>query len=93
VFQLSPKSCTNSWSDSGDRELDSGDRVLFIPELPSLTGLTGAAHRYDRCISSVGFASSECLGEFIFVPCCCCFEFGLVWSSVGLFCGFGVFLA
>jgi hypothetical protein len=25
------------------------------------------------------------LGEFAIVPCCCCFEFGSVWSSVVLF--------
>jgi hypothetical protein len=51
-------------------------RVLFIPERPSLTGLTGAAHRSDRCRGSVGFASGEHVGEFAVVPCCCCFEFG-----------------
>jgi hypothetical protein len=62
-------------------------RVLFIPERPSLTDLIGAAHRSDRCRDSMGFASRERLGEFIVVPCCCCFEFGLVWSSVGLFGG------
>jgi hypothetical protein len=65
-------------------------RVLFIPERPSLTDLTGAAHRSDRCRGSVGFASSEHLGEFIVVSCCCCFVFGSVWSSVGLFGAFGI---
>jgi hypothetical protein len=64
--------------------------VLFILERPSLTGLTGAAQRSDRCSGSVGFASGERLGEFVVVPCCCCFEFGSIWSSVGLFGGFGV---
>jgi hypothetical protein len=65
-------------------------RILFIPERPSLTDLTGAAHRPDRCRRSVGFASGECLGEFVVVLCSYCFEFGSVWSSVGLFGGFGV---
>jgi hypothetical protein len=62
-------------------------RVLFIPERPSLTG---AAHRSDRCRGSVGFASSEYLGESVVGPFCYYFEFGLVWSSIGLFGGFGV---
>jgi hypothetical protein len=38
----------------------------------------------------VGFTSGERLGEFVVVPCCCGFEFGSVWSSVGLFGGFEV---
>jgi hypothetical protein len=38
----------------------------------------------------VGFTSGECLGEFVVVMCCGCFEFGSVWSSAGLFGGFGV---
>jgi hypothetical protein len=46
VFLLSPKSCTDLWIDSGDRELDLEELTRgFIPERPSLTGLTGAAHR------------------------------------------------
>jgi hypothetical protein len=62
-------------------------RVLFIPERPSLTGLTGAAHRSDRCRGSVGFALGERLGVFPVVPSSCCFEFGQFWSSIG---GFGI---
>jgi hypothetical protein len=50
--------------------------VLLVP----LTDLTGA----------VEFCSGERLGEFTIVLCCCCFEFGSVWSSVGLFGRFGV---
>jgi hypothetical protein len=54
VFQLSPKSCANPWSDLGDRELDLGELTrgccssraaqvaLVCPVL--LTGLTGANH-------------------------------------------------
>jgi hypothetical protein len=45
VFLLSPKSCANSWSNSGDRELDLGELtrgLLFIPSCPGLTGLIGA---------------------------------------------------
>jgi hypothetical protein len=50
------------------------------------------SHRSDQCLSPVwpvqtpvGFSSSERLGEFAVVPCCCCFDFGSVWSSVGMF--------
>jgi hypothetical protein len=50
------------------------------------------SHQSDRCLppvwpgqTPVGFCSGECLGEFVVVPCCCCFEFGTFWSSVGLF--------
>jgi hypothetical protein len=64
--------------------------VLFIPERPSLIGLTGAAHRSDRCRGSVDFALGECLAEFVVVLCCYCFAFGSVWSSVGMFSGVGV---
>jgi hypothetical protein len=92
VFLLSPKSCINPWSDSGDRELDFWKltRGFVHPERPSLTGLTSATHRSDRCKGLIGFASGECLGEFSVVMCCCCFEFGSIWSSVGLFGGFGI---
>jgi hypothetical protein len=38
----------------------------------------------------VGFALGEHLAELPIVSCCCCFEFGLFWSSVGLFGGFGI---
>jgi hypothetical protein len=41
-------------------------RVLFIPSCPGHTGLTSALDRSDRCVSLVGFASSECLSV-----CCC----------------------
>jgi hypothetical protein len=64
--------------------------VLFIPEWPSLTGLTGATHQSYRCRVSVGFASGERLGVFPIVFSCCCFEFGRFWSSVGLFGGFEI---
>jgi hypothetical protein len=50
------------------------------------------SHRSDRFLSPVRpvrtpveFCSGEHLGEFAVVPCCCCFRFGSVWSSVGLF--------
>jgi hypothetical protein len=39
----------------------------------------------------VGFCSGERLGVFVVVPCHCCFEFGLVWWSVGLFGALGDF--
>jgi hypothetical protein len=55
------------------------------PESPSHNSLTGASHRSDRCRPRLGFCSGEHLGVFAVVPYCCCFEFGSVWSSVGLF--------
>jgi hypothetical protein len=60
------------------------------PENPGHTGLTGASHRSDRCRSQLGFCSGERLGEFAIASCCWGFEFGSVWSSVGLFGRFGV---
>jgi hypothetical protein len=59
--------------------------VLFTPSCPGYTGLTGALDRSDQCESLVAFASGERLGVFVVVPCCCCFEFGSVWSLIGLF--------
>jgi hypothetical protein len=64
--------------------------VLFIPSCPGYTGLTGALDRSDRCESLVGFASGERLGVFAVVLCCRCFEFGSVWSSVGLIGALGL---
>jgi hypothetical protein len=55
-----------------------------------LTGLTGASHWSDRCRLLVEFCSGERLGELPIVSCFCYFEFGLFWSSVGLFGGFGI---
>jgi hypothetical protein len=69
------KSCIDPWSDSGDGFEGVDPLVLFIPEWPSLTGLTGAAHRPDQCRGSVGFASVEHLCEFLVVPSSCCFGF------------------
>jgi hypothetical protein len=60
-------------------------RMLFIPTSSGHTSLTGASHQFDRCIPQLGFCSGEHLGEFAVTPCCCCFEFGSIWSSVGLF--------
>jgi hypothetical protein len=54
------------------------------------TVLTGASHRSDRCGRLLSFCSGEHLGEFTVVPCCCCFKFESVWSSVGMFGRFGV---
>jgi hypothetical protein len=58
------------------------------------------SHRSDQCLSlvwpvqtPVEFCSGECLGQFDVVPCCCCFKFGSVWSSVCLFGRFGVSLS
>jgi hypothetical protein len=52
--------------------------VLFIPSCPGYTGLTGALDRSDRCVSLVGFASSELLDLCVFESWCC-------WSVLGLF--------
>jgi hypothetical protein len=60
------------------------------PESSGHTGLTGASHRSDQCRLFIEFCLVECLGEFPVVLCCRCFEFGSVWSSVGLFGGFGI---
>jgi hypothetical protein len=58
VFLLSPKSCTNPWSDSGDRELDLGEltRGVVHPVSSGHTSLTGASHRSDRCRLLLSFA-------------------------------------
>jgi hypothetical protein len=48
-----------------------------------LTGLAGASLGF--------FCSGERLGEFVVVLCWGCFEFGLVWMSVGLFGDLGLF--
>jgi hypothetical protein len=53
------------------------------PERSILTGLTGAAHRSNRCRGLVGLASGEHLGEFSIILCCCCFEFGSFCSTEG----------
>jgi hypothetical protein len=56
VFLLSPKSCSNPWSESGDRELDLEELTSgsVHPELPRfhrsrvlLTGLTGVSTLWD----------------------------------------------
>jgi hypothetical protein len=60
------------------------------PESPGHTGLTAASHQSDRCRPQLGFCLGERFGEFVVIPCCCCFKFGSVWSSVGLFGRFGV---
>jgi hypothetical protein len=51
VLLLSPKSCTNPWSDSGDRELDLGEltrRCCSSRELRS--------HWSDRCRLLLSFS-------------------------------------
>jgi hypothetical protein len=55
----------------------------FNPESSGHTSLIGTSHRSDRCRLSVEFCSGERLGEFLVVLCCCCFEFGSVWSLGG----------
>jgi hypothetical protein len=63
VFPLSPKSCSNPWSKSGDGFGGVDPWVLFIP---SCSGVTGASDRSDRCVPFVGFASSELLDSCVF---------------------------
>jgi hypothetical protein len=83
VFLLSPKSCANSWSESGDRDLDLEELtrgLLFMPRAQVLAGVTGASHQSDRCRPLVGFCSIERVGDFLGVLCCYCFVFDSVWS-------------
>jgi hypothetical protein len=54
------------------------------------TALTSVSHRSDWCRLPIELCSGERFGEFSIVSCCCCFEFGSVCSSVGLFGGFGI---
>jgi hypothetical protein len=68
VLLLSPKSCANLWSESGDRGLDLGELsrgLLFIPSCPGLTSLTGARD-----------TSGELPGSCVFVLRCCCLVLG-----------------
>jgi hypothetical protein len=92
VLLLSPKSCTNPWSNSGDRKLDLGELTRGCCSSQELR-----SHRSDRCLSPVWpvqtpveFCSGEHLGEFAVVLCCYYFVFGSVWSLVGMFGRFGV---
>jgi hypothetical protein len=58
VFQLSTKSCVNSWTELVDRELDLEEltcELLFIPSCSGVTGLTGALDWSDWCKPFVGF--------------------------------------
>jgi hypothetical protein len=50
---------------------------------PRLIGVTDAD-------PPVGFCSGGRVGEFPSLWVCCCFEFGVFWSSGGWFLGFGV---
>jgi hypothetical protein len=73
VFLLSPKSCTNLWSDSGDWKLDLGELTRGCYSSRELR-----PHRSDRCrlllsfarvnvwVSSLLFrvATISCLGQF-----------------------------
>jgi hypothetical protein len=88
VFHIIPKVLFKSVERFGRSKYGFGGvdpPVLFIPSCPDYTGLTGALDRSDRCESLVGFVSGERLGVLAVVLCCCCFEFGSVWSSVVLF--------
>jgi hypothetical protein len=81
VFLLSPKSYANPWSESGDQGLDLRELtcgLLFIPCCPSLTGLTSASHRSDRCKALVIFP----LGER---PSSCGFGPWFCWLVLGRF--------
>jgi hypothetical protein len=52
-------------------------RVLFIPNCPGYTGLTGVLDWFDQCKPLVGFASGELLDLCVFGPWCCWFVLGL----------------
>jgi hypothetical protein len=51
VFLLSPKSCANPWSDSGDQELDLGELTRGCYSSKELR-----SHRSDRCGCLLSFA-------------------------------------
>jgi hypothetical protein len=51
VFLLSPKSCANPWSDSGDRELDLRELTRGCCSSRELK-----SHRSDQCRLLVSFA-------------------------------------
>jgi hypothetical protein len=51
VFLLSPKSCANPWSDSGDRELDLGELTRGCNSSRELR-----SPRSDRCRPLLSFA-------------------------------------
>jgi hypothetical protein len=62
VLILSPKSCANLWSESGDRHLDLEELtrgLLFILRAQIFSGLTGAFHRFDQCRPQLVFCSGE----------------------------------
>jgi hypothetical protein len=74
VLRLCPKSCSDPWSESGDRELDLEELnrgVLFITSCLGYTGLTGALDRSKRCEPFVGFSSGELLNPCVFGLCWC----------------------
>jgi hypothetical protein len=58
VFLLSPKSCANQWSNSGDHELDLGELSRECCSSRELRShhLTGASLRFDRCRLLLSFA-------------------------------------
>jgi hypothetical protein len=68
VFLLSPKSCANPWSESGDQELNLGEftrGLFFISRCPDLTNLTGTYDRSYPCKALVGFSSGELPGSCV----------------------------
>jgi hypothetical protein len=68
VFLLSPKSCTNLSSDSGDQELDLGELTYLTGELTGLTDLEAlwALPRVNILVSSLfsRVAVVSSLGKF-----------------------------
>jgi hypothetical protein len=88
VFLLSPKSCSDPWSESGDRELDLGGvdpRVLFIPSCLGYTSLTDALDRSDCCEPFVGFTSGELSNSCLWVGLLLV-SYWSVWCCLARFC-------
>jgi hypothetical protein len=84
VFILSPKSCVNPWSDSGDRELDLGELTRGCYSSRELR-----SHLSDRCRLQLSFARVNVWVSSM-LPRVAIVRVGSVWSSVGLFGRFGI---
>jgi hypothetical protein len=83
VFLLSPKSCANPWSESGDGFGEVDPRVLFIPSCQGTTGPTGARDRSDRCYPFVGFLSRVICLTRVFLGCVSAGQF---FAGLEVFC-------
>jgi hypothetical protein len=90
VFLLSPKSCSDSWSELGDRELvleeltcgfcSSRAAQVTPVRLVLLTGLTGVSPLWDLPQVSCGInVSLGCVGAGLFLAVLEVFSLALCW--------------